>query len=110
MQTVLSRRQEREARGREDAQQQQQRELAARRGKVRAETEAVGGEAGPSQTKYKRCTYIITDSNEEAIANFVKDYKEFYDKTNDHFKDKARKCLWEKFANRQKLSVKVCKN
>ena len=35
---------------------------------------------------------------------------EMYDKTNKHFKDKARKeCLWERFANSRKLFVKVCK-
>ena len=40
----------------------------------------------------------------------MKDYEELYDKTNEHFKDKARKeCLWEQFANSHKLSVKVCK-
>ena len=39
--------------------------------------------------------------------DFVKDHEELYDKTNEHFKDKARKeCLWEEFI---KLSVKVCK-
>ena len=54
-------------------------------------------------------TYL-TDSDEEAIVDFVKDLKEKNDKTNEHFKDKARKgCLWEQFANSRKLSVKVCK-
>ena len=52
----------------------------------------------------------FTDSDEEAIVDFVKDHKELYDKTNDHFKDKTRKkCLWEMFANSCRLSVKVCK-
>ena len=52
----------------------------------------------------------LTDSDEEAIVDFVKDHEELYDKTNDHFKDKARKeCPWEQFTNSQKLSVKVCK-
>ena len=40
----------------------------------------------------------LTDSDEEAIVNFVKDHEELYNKTNEHFKDKARKdCLWERF-------------
>ena len=40
----------------------------------------------------------------------MKDHKELYNKTNEHFKDKARKeCLWESFTNSRKLSVKVCK-
>ena len=42
--------------------------------------------------------------------DFVKDHEELYDRTNHHFKDKARKeCLWERFTNSCKLSVKVCK-
>ena len=37
--------------------------------------------------------YLI-DSDEKAIRDFVKDHKELYDETNEHFKDKARKgCL-----------------
>ena len=54
-------------------------------------------------------TYL-KDSNEEAIEDFVKDHEELYDKTNEHFKDKARKDHpWERFASSCKLSVKVCK-
>ena len=42
--------------------------------------------------------------------DFVKDHKELFEKTNEHFKDKARKeYLWERFANSCKLSVKLCK-
>ena len=38
--------------------------------------------------------------------NFVKGHEELYDKTNEHFKDKARKeCLWERFAHSRNLSV-----
>ena len=36
----------------------------------------------------------LTDSDDEAIVDFVKDHKEQYDQTNKHFKDKARpNCL-----------------
>ena len=36
----------------------------------------------------------------------LKNHEELYDKTNEYFKDKARKeCLWERFANSHKLSV-----
>ena len=42
--------------------------------------------------------------------DFVKDHEELYDKTNTHFKDKAREdCLRERFENSSKLSVKVSK-
>ena len=37
----------------------------------------------------------LTDSDEEAIVDFEKDHEELCNKTNDHFKDKARKqCLF----------------
>ena len=36
----------------------------------------------------------LTDSDEEAIVDLVKDDDKHYDKTNKHFKDKAKKeCL-----------------
>ena len=76
------------------------------------ETEA-GGEPGTSQSQYTKghmTNIYLTDLDEEAIVDFVKDYEELYNKTNDHFKDKARKvCLWERFANSHSLSIKVCK-
>ena len=37
----------------------------------------------------------LMDSREEAIVDFVKDHKEFYDKTNQHVEDKARVSLGE---------------
>ena len=47
------------------------------------------------------------DSDEE---DFVKDHKKLYEKTDECFKDKVKKeCLWERFANSRKLSVKMCK-
>ena len=72
-----------------------------------------GGEAGTSQwhSRHKKghmTNIYLTDLDEEAIMDFVKDHEELYDKRNEHFKDKARKeCLWERFPNN--LSVKVCK-
>ena len=66
------------------------------------ETET-GGEAGPSLSRYKKghmTNIYLTDSNKEAIMDFMKDHEELYDKTNGHFMDKARKeCLWEQFNN-----------
>ena len=69
-----------------------------------------GGEAGTSQSysrhKKRHMTNIyLTDSEEEEIVDFVKDHKELYNKTNEHFKDKAMKeCHWERT-----FTVKVCK-
>ena len=77
------------------------------------ETEAAAGEAGASESHYRKghITNInLTDSDEEGTVDFVKDHKELYDKTSEHFKDKARKeFLWEQLAKSRKLSVKVCK-
>ena len=53
---------------------------------------------------------FLTDSDEGAVVDYVKDHEELYDKTSEHFKDKARKdCLWERFANSHRVSVRVCK-
>ena len=55
-----------------------------------------GGEMGTSQShkRHKKGHMTLTDSDEEAFVDFVKDHKELYDKTNGHFQDKARKeCL-----------------
>ena len=48
----------------------------------------------------------LTDSDEEAIVDFVKDQKQLYDKTNDHFKDKV--CFWERLTSSRNMCVKVC--
>ena len=50
----------------------------------------------------------LTDFDVQAIVDFVKDHEELYNKTNEHFKEKARKdCLWERFPSSHKLSVKT---
>ena len=52
----------------------------------------------------------LTDSDKEAIVDFVKDHKDLYEKTSEPFKDKERKqCFWKEFAKSRKLSVQVCK-
>ena len=70
-----------------------------------------GGEAGTSQSQSRHkkghmMNIYLTDSDDKAIVDFVKDYEELYFKTNEHFKDKARKeCLWERSANSCKQQV-----
>ena len=71
-----------------------------------------GGRAASSsqfQSRLKKghtTKIYLTDSDVEAIADFVKDHEELYHKTNEHFKDKTRKeCLWERFASRHNLST-----
>ena len=71
-----------------------------------------GGDASTFQSQSRHKKGHITNiylTIVEAIADFVEDHDELYDKTNKHLKDKARKeCLWERFTSSHKLSVKVC--
>ena len=73
--------------------------------------EASTSTKSPSRNKKGHMAIIYsTDSDEEAIINFVKDHEKLYHKTNKHFNDKVRKyCLWERFVNSRNVSVKVCK-
>ena len=51
---------------------------------------------------------FLSDSDKEAIVEFVKQHEELYDKTNDSFKDKQKKeRLWESLAATRKLPVKT---
>ena len=53
---------------------------------------------------------FLSDSDEEAIVEFVKQHKELYDKTHAKFKDKQRKKgLWETVAASRNLSVNTVK-
>ena len=120
MADIQKKRQKKEAREREEIQQQQQREeevrveeagveelhlqeeeLAEKRPRTEIsdiETKA-GGEVAASQSRYKNwhiTNVYLTDSDEEAIVDFLKDHKELHNKTSEHFKDKARKeFLWK---------------
>ena len=53
---------------------------------------------------------FLSDSDEEANVEFIKQHEELYDKTNDKFKDKQRKYgLWERLAASRNLSVNTVK-
>ena len=53
---------------------------------------------------------FLSDSDKEAIVEFVKQHKELYGKTNDKFKDKKRKeGLEERLAASRNLSVNTVK-
>ena len=53
---------------------------------------------------------FLSDSDEEAIVEFVKQQEELYDKTNDSFKDKhTKEGLWEQLAATRNLPVKTVK-
>ena len=53
---------------------------------------------------------FLSDSDEEAIVEFVKQHEELYDKTHNKFKDKQRKeGLWERLTASRNLSVNTVK-
>ena len=61
------------------------------------------------QKKGQMKSIFLSDSDEEAIVEFVKQHKELYDKT-DSFKDKQKKeGLWEQLAATTNLPVKTVK-
>ena len=50
-----------------------------------------GGEAGTSHKKGHMTNIYLTDSNEKAIVDFL---REWYNKTHEYSKDKVRKMSW----------------
>ena len=53
---------------------------------------------------------LLSDSDKEAIIEFVKQHEQLYDKTNESFKDKQKKeRLWEEVAATRNLPVKTVK-
>ena len=62
------------------------------------------------QKKGQMKSIFQSDSDKEAIVEFVKQHEKLYDKTNDSFKDKQKKeRLWEQLAATRNLPVKTVK-
>ena len=62
------------------------------------------------QKKGHMKSIFLSNSDEEAIVEFVKQHKELYDKTNDSFKDKQKKeRFWEQLATTRNLPVETVK-
>ena len=71
----------------------ERREESQERGEKRARTDTdTDVESTQSTRKKGQMKFIFpSDSDEEAIVEFVKQHEELYDKTNDSFKDKQKK-------------------
>ena len=82
------------------------------RGEKRARTDTDTDVESPQsrQKKGQMKSIFLSDSDEEAIAEFIKQHKELYDKTNDSFKDKQKKeQLWEQLSASRNLPVETVK-
>ena len=85
-------------------------EESQERGETRVRTDTDTVESIQSRQKGQMKSIILSDSDEEAIVEFIKQHKELYDKTNNSFKDKQKKeRLWEQLAATRNLPVKTVK-
>ena len=99
---IERRRREREERDERERIEQEERDRERReesqeRGKTRVRTD-MDTDVESTQSRQKKGqmkSIFLSDSDEEAIMEFVKQHEEIYDKTNDSFKDKQKKeGLW----------------
>ena len=62
------------------------------------------------QKKGQMKSILLSDSDEKAIMEVIKQHEELYDKTNNSFKDKLKKeRLWEQLAATRNFPVKTVK-
>ena len=62
------------------------------------------------QKKGQMKSIFLSDSDEVAVVDFMKQHEELYDKTHTKFKDKGRKeGLWETVAASRNLSLNTVK-
>ena len=98
---------EREEREREERDRQREREMEEEeRGekRERTDTDTDAKSTKSRQKKGQMKSTFLSDSDKEAIVEFIKQH----DKTNDSFKDKQKKYgLWEQLAATRKLPVKT---
>ena len=89
-----------------------EREESPERGEksVRSDTDTDVESTQSRQKKGQMKSIFLSDSDEEAIVEFVKQHEELYDKTNDSFNDKQKKeRLWEQLAATRNLPVNTVK-
>ena len=90
--------------------ERERREETQERGKKGARTDTDVESTQSRQTKGQMKSIFLSDSDEEAIMEFLKQHEELYDKTNDSFKDKQKKeRLWQQLAATRNLPVKTVK-
>ena len=110
---IERRRREREERDeREDRAGRERREESQERGEKSAQTDT-DTDVESTQSRQKKGqmkSIFLSDSDEEAIVEFIKRHEELYDKTNDSFKDKQKKERpWEQLVSTIDLFIKTVK-
>ena len=104
-------RREQEERDRERM-ERERREESQERGekRVRTDTDTDVESTQSRQKKGQMKSIFLSDSDEEAIVEFIKQHEELYDKTNDSFKDKQKKQrLSKQLAASRNLPIKTVK-
>ena len=92
--------------------ERERREESQERGekRVQTDTDTDVESTQSTQKKGQMKSIFLSDSDEEAIVEFVKRHEELYNKTNDSFKDKQKKeGLWEQLAATRNLPIKTVK-
>ena len=92
--------------------ERERREESRERGekRMRTDTDTDVESTQSRQKKGQIKSIFLSDSDEEAIMEFVKQHEELYDNTNDSFKDKQKKeRLWEQLAATRNLPIKTVK-
>ena len=119
---IKRRRREREERNERERREQEERdrermlreerEDSQERGEKRVRTD-MDTDVESTQSRQKKGqmkSIFLSDSDKEAIVEFVKQQEELYDKTNDSFKGKQKKNrLWEQLATTRNLPIKTVK-
>ena len=99
---------EKEERDRQREREMEQEERRERRAQTDTDTDAESTQS--RQKKGQMKTILLSDSDEEAIVEFIQQHKQLYDRTNESLKDKQKKeRLWEEVAATRNLPVKTVK-
>ena len=81
---------EQEERGRERMERERKESPERGETRVQIDTDTDVESTQSKQNKDQMKSIFLTDSDEEAIVEFIKQHEELYDKTNNSFKDKQK--------------------
>ena len=101
---------EQEERDRERMERERREEEERGEKRARTDTDTDAESTRSRQKKGQMKSIFLSDSDKEAIVEFIKQHEELYDKTNDSFKDKQKKeRLWEQLAATRNLPIQTVK-